>query len=175
MDTDTRSASSVPGVTAVLASGQRSENVADIRARFERASAKVEKASRQAWTDRTFNKVLWDAVVAEGILDLIDAGDQAGTVGNFGAALEGIAAGSGHCYKILKPGGRLVVQTIAVGEASVHTYERYRDVSAGQFDNEHLVLAPVRVPESLRIVAVMPGGCRYVDSQPSAGTSRERK
>ncbi|WP_327100796.1 cyclopropane-fatty-acyl-phospholipid synthase family protein [Nocardia vinacea] len=129
-----------------------------------------------------------------------------------------------HCYKILKPGGRLVVQTIAkgnrpidhaviadnaflwaeifpesdmprfaevahaaeklfevrsvvngredyaktcrewlerlranrdkatevVGEASVHTYERYLDVSAGQFDNEHLVLlrfAFRRVPE----------------------------
>ncbi|MEV4240524.1 class I SAM-dependent methyltransferase [Nocardia sp. NPDC049737] len=129
-----------------------------------------------------------------------------------------------HCYKILKPGGRLVVQTIAkgnrlidqavvadnaflwaeifpesdmprfaevahaaeklfgvrsvtngredyaktcrewlerlranrdkaievVGERSVHTYERYLDVSAGQFDNEHLVLLRFvfrRVPE----------------------------
>ncbi|MEV2218664.1 acyl-CoA dehydrogenase family protein [Nocardia vinacea] len=134
MDTDTRSASSVPGVAAVLASARRPESVADIRARFERASAKVEQASRHAWTNRTFNKVLWDAIVAEGILGLIDAGDQAGTVANFGAALEGIAAGSGDPGFTIVPitHGLLGMGVIAEAAAPEVREEWLRRLSTGR-------------------------------------------
>lgn len=95
MEVDTRSNSSSSGIATASIAGRRIEPAADIRARFELATAKCEEDSRKAWATRTFNRVLWDAIVAEGILDLVDADDPAATVAGFGAALEGIAAGSG--------------------------------------------------------------------------------
>lgn len=70
------------------------ERYAQVKERFVRAGAAQHRAAREAWSTRTFGRELWRAAVAEGLLSLGDAPPHE-ALADLGAALEGLAQGSG--------------------------------------------------------------------------------
>jgi alkylation response protein AidB-like acyl-CoA dehydrogenase len=76
-----------PGTTGQARRGE-------ITARFTQAGAEQQKAAREAWSTRTFGWDLWRAAVGAGLLEL-GRGPVHEALGELGAALEGLATGSG--------------------------------------------------------------------------------
>ncbi|HTK63233.1 MAG TPA: acyl-CoA dehydrogenase family protein [Pseudonocardia sp.] len=70
------------------------DHLTEVTTRFTRVGAEQQKSARQAWSTRTFGWELWRAAVAAGLLEL-GQGPVPQALGELGAALEGLATGSG--------------------------------------------------------------------------------
>lgn len=79
------------------------ERYEHIKASFADLGSSLQDKVREAWSAREFGSDLWRAAVGEGLLALMDAPTGAEAISGFGAALEGLAAGSGDPGFLMAP------------------------------------------------------------------------
>lgn len=96
---------------------QPSESPEQIRQCFKRLGATHQTQCRQMWAKHEFHRTLWDDLAANGLLDLVQADDPGSTVVNFGAALEGLASGTGDPGFSIVPITHAALGMALVGEA----------------------------------------------------------
>jgi isovaleryl-CoA dehydrogenase len=88
----------------------------EIRERYRQIGAAHREAMREAWLERRFGWPLWQAIVDEGFLQLVDDAPER-SLGNLAAALEGLSAGSREAGFLIVP-----ITHCALGMGIIHEH-----------------------------------------------------